>query len=63
MTILENLNFSEKSRAAMLISPEVKLRGKMLGALDLQIEAATRAQLESLLRSETPKIVLQQPQP
>ena len=40
MTILEKLSFSDKTRAAMLTSPEAKLRGKMLDALDLQIEAA-----------------------
>ena len=40
MTILEKLSFSDKTRAAMLTSPEAKLRGKMLEAIDLQIEAA-----------------------
>ena len=44
MTILEKLSFSDKTRAAMLTSPEAKLPGKMLEALDLQI-AAARAML------------------
>jgi len=48
MTILEKLNFSDKTRAAMLTSPEIKLRGKMLEALDLQIEAA-----KAMLQGET----------
>jgi alkylated DNA repair dioxygenase AlkB len=48
MTILEKLSFSDKTRAAMLTSPEVKLRGKMLDALDLQIAAA-----EAMLNGET----------
>ena len=41
MKILEKLNFSDKTRASMLTSPEAKLRGKMLETLDLQIAAAT----------------------
>ncbi len=40
MTILSKLNLSDKTKAVMLTSPEIKLRGKMLGALGLQIEAA-----------------------
>ncbi len=40
MTILSKLNLSDKTKAAMLTAPEAKLRGKMLEALDLQIEAA-----------------------
>ena len=48
MTILEKLSFSNKTRAAMLTSPEAKLRGKMLEALDLQIEAA-----KAMLNGET----------
>ena len=40
MTILEKLNFSNKTRAAMLTSPEAKLQGKMLDALGLQMGAA-----------------------
>ncbi len=48
MTILEKLSFSDKTRAAMLTSPEAKLRGKMLEALDLQIEAA-----KAMLNGET----------
>ncbi len=48
MTILSRLNLSDKTKAAMLTSPEIKLRGKMLGALDLQIEAA-----KAMLNGET----------
>ncbi len=40
MTILSKLTLSDKTTAAMLTSPEAKLRGKMLKALDLQMEAA-----------------------
>ncbi len=40
MTILSKLTLSDKTKAVMLTSPEIKLRGKMLGALGLQIEAA-----------------------
>ncbi len=40
MTILFKLNLSDKTKAAILTSPEAKLRGKMPGAPDLQIEAA-----------------------
>ena len=40
MTILSKLTLSDKTRAAMLTSPEAKLRGKMLEALGLQTEAA-----------------------
>ncbi len=40
MTILSKLNLSDKTKAAMLTSPEAKPRGKMLEALDLQMEAA-----------------------
>ncbi len=40
MTILSELNLPDKTEAAMLTSPEAKLRGKMLEALDLQMEAA-----------------------
>ncbi len=40
MTILSKLNLSDKTKVAMLASPEAKLRGKMLEALDLQMEAA-----------------------
>ena len=40
MTILSKLTLSDKTKAAMLTSPEAKLRGKMLEALDLQMEAA-----------------------
>ena len=48
MTILSKLSFSDKTRAAMLTSPEVKLRGKMLEVIDLQIEAA-----KAMLAGET----------
>ena len=48
MTILEKLSFSNKTRAAMLTSPEARLRGKMLEALDLQIAAA-----KAMLNGET----------
>jgi hypothetical protein len=40
MAILSKLALSDKTKEAMLTSPEAKLRGKMLEALDLQIEAA-----------------------
>ncbi len=40
MAILSKLTLSDKTKAAMLTSPEAKLRGKMLEALDLQMEAA-----------------------
>ena len=48
MTILCKLNLSDKTKAAMLTSPEAKLRGKMLDALDLQMEAA-----KAMLNGET----------
>ncbi len=48
MTILEKLSLSDKTRAAMLTSPEAKLRGKTLETLDLQIEAA-----RAMLNGET----------
>ncbi len=48
MTILSKLNLSDKTKAAMLTSPEIKLRGKMLEALSLQIEAA-----KAMLNGET----------
>ncbi len=40
MTILSKLSLSDKTKVAMLTSPEAKLRGKILEALDLQMEAA-----------------------
>ncbi len=40
MTILEKLNLTDKTRAAMLASPEGRLRGKMLEGIDLQVAAA-----------------------
>ena len=48
MTVLSKLNPSDKTKAAMLTSPEAKLRGKMLEALDLQIKAA-----KAMLNGET----------
>ena len=41
MTMLEKLTFSDKLRSAVLVSPEARLRRKMLDALELQIVAAT----------------------
>ena len=41
MTILEKLNLTEKTRAAMLASPEARLRQKMADAIDNQIAAAS----------------------
>ncbi len=40
MTILSKLTLTDTTKASMLTSPKAKLRGKMLEALDLQIEAA-----------------------
>ena len=40
MTMLEKLTFSDKLRTAVLVSPEARLRRKMLDALELQINAA-----------------------
>ncbi len=40
MTVLSKLNLSDKTKAAMVASPEAKRRGKMLVAPDLQMEAA-----------------------
>ena len=48
MTLLSRLNRSDKTKAAMLTSPEAKLRGKMLAAPGLQIEAA-----KAMLNGET----------
>ena len=48
MTVLSRLNLPDKTEAAMLTSPEAKLRGKMLEAPDLQIEAA-----KAMLNGET----------
>ncbi len=48
MTILSKLNLFDKTKAAMLTSPEAKLRGKMLEAIELQIEAA-----KAMLNGET----------
>ncbi len=41
MTMLEKLTFSDKLRTAVLVSPEARLRRKILDALGLQIDAAT----------------------
>ncbi len=40
MTILENLKLTEKTKAAMLASPEARGRQKILEAIDNQIAAA-----------------------
>ena len=48
MTIISKLTPSDETKAAMLTSPEAKLRGKMLEALDLQMEAA-----KAMLNGET----------
>ncbi len=40
MTMLEKLTFSDKPRAAVLVSPEARLRRKLLDTIDLQISAA-----------------------
>jgi hypothetical protein len=40
MTILEKLSLSDKTRAAMLTSPEARVRSKMLDAIETQIAAA-----------------------
>ena len=40
MTILNKLTLSNKTKASALMSPEVRVRGKMLEALDVQIAAA-----------------------
>ncbi len=48
MTVLSKLNLSDKTEAAMLPSPEAKLRGKRLETLGLQIEAA-----KAMLNGET----------
>ena len=44
MTILEKLNLSDKTRAAMLTSPETRVRGKMLDAIETQIAMAEAEQ-------------------
>ncbi len=49
MTVHSKLNLSDKTKAAMLASPEAKLRGKMLEAPDLQIEAAQALYQRSLV--------------
>ena len=40
MTILSKLNLTDKTRAAMLASPEARGRQKILEAIDNQIAAA-----------------------
>ncbi len=51
MTMLEKLTFSDKPRAAVLASPEARLRRKMLDTLGLQISAAeTEANGEEFVR-------------
>ena len=44
MTILEKLNLSDKTRAAMLSSPETRARIKMLDAIDIQTAMAEAEQ-------------------
>lgn len=41
MTILSKLNFTDKARVAESPTPEARVRGKMLDAIETQIEAAT----------------------
>ncbi|MFP6704500.1 MAG: hypothetical protein VCE75_00300 [Alphaproteobacteria bacterium] len=41
MTILKKLNLTEKTRAAILASPEARLRQKMSDVIDNQIAAAS----------------------
>ena len=48
MTIRSKLNLSDKTKTAMLTSPEAKLWGKMPETLDLQMEAA-----KAMLNGET----------
>ncbi len=40
MTILDKLTLSDKSKAGAVVSPEIRVRNKMLAALDVQIAAA-----------------------
>jgi len=40
MTILEKLTLSDKTQAAVMTSPEARIRRKMLDAIDIQIAAA-----------------------
>ena len=40
MTILEKLNLTDKTRAAMLTSPENRVRAKMLVVIETQIAVA-----------------------
>jgi hypothetical protein len=39
MTILSKLNLTDKTKAAMLTSPENRVRAKMLDAIETQIAA------------------------
>ena len=41
MTILSKLTLSDKARVSAVPSPEVRVRRKMIEAIDTQIEAAT----------------------
>ena len=41
MTILSKLNLSDKTKVAMLTSPENRMRAKMLDAIETQIATAT----------------------
>lgn len=45
MTILEKLNLSDKTRAAMLTSPETRARIKMLDAIEIQTAMAEAEQI------------------
>ena len=40
MTILDKLTLSDKSKAGAFVSPEARVRNKMLTALEVQIAAA-----------------------
>lgn len=40
MTILEKLKLSEKTRSEMLTSPKLKMRAKIVEAIEYQIAAA-----------------------
>ena len=40
MTIVEKPKFSDKTQAAVMTSPEARIRRKMLDAIDIQIAAA-----------------------
>ncbi len=52
MTMLEKLTFSDKSRTAVVTSPEARLRRKLLDTLGLQISAAEAEATRPLLQRE-----------